>query len=62
MARRKLSEDEKKKEFSISINLLLNDKLENYLSVNGYSNKSKYIEKLIKDDLISRGEKFENNF
>jgi metal-responsive CopG/Arc/MetJ family transcriptional regulator len=62
MARRKLSEDEKKKEFSISINLLLNDKLENYLSDNGYSNKSKYIEKLIKDDLISRGETFENNF
>jgi len=62
MARRKLSEEEKKKEFSISVNILLNEKLENYLTENGYTNKSKYIEKLIKEDLISRGEKFEEDF
>lgn len=62
MSRQKLSDDEKKKEFSVSVNILLNEKLESYLTENGYTNKSKYIEKLIKDDLISRGEKFEEEF
>jgi len=62
MSRKKLSDDEKKKEFSVSVNILLNEKLESYLTENGYTNKSKYIEKLIKDDLISRGEKFEEEF
>ena len=62
MSRQKLSDDEKKKEFSVSVNILLNEKFESYLNENGYTNKSKYIEKLIKDDLISRGEKFEDEF
>ena len=62
MSRQKLSDDDKKKEFSVSVNILLNEKLESYLTENGYTNKSKYIEKLIKDDLISRGEKFEEEF
>ena len=29
---------------------------------NDYYNKSQYIEKLIKEDLIRRNEKFDNNF
>jgi len=56
MSRKKLSEDEKRKEFSISVNIILNDKLETYMEKNGYSNKSKYIEKLIREDLIKRNE------
>ena len=56
MSRKKLSEDEKRKEFSISVNIILNDKLEKYMEKNGYSNKSKYIEKLIREDLIKRNE------
>lgn len=51
MARRKLNEEDKKKEFSITVDIKLNEKLEKYLSENGYSNKSKYIEKLIKEDI-----------
>jgi len=62
MSRKKLSEEEKKKEFSISINIVLNDKLEKYMEENDYYNKSQYIEKLIKEDLIRRNEKFNNNF
>ena len=62
MSRKKLSEEEKRKEFSISINIVLNDKLEKYMEENDYYNKSQYIEKLIKEDLIRRNEKFDNNF
>jgi len=62
MSRKKLSEEEKKKEFSISINIVLNDKLEKYMEENDYYNKSQYIEKLIKEDLIRRNEKFNNSF
>lgn len=62
MARKKLSDEEKKKEVSISVNIILNEKLEKYLENNGYTNKSKYIEKLIKDDLKKRGENIDDNF
>lgn len=62
MARHKLSEEEKRKEFSISVDIKLNEKLEKYMIEKGYSNKSKYIEKLIKEDLINRGEKIDEQF
>lgn len=56
MARKKLKEEDKRKEFSVTVDIKLNDKLEKYLTENGYSNKSKYIEKLIKDDIeIKKG-------
>ena len=54
MARRKLNEEDKRKEFSITVDIKLNEKLEKYLIENGYTNKSKYIEKLIKDDIESK--------
>lgn len=56
MARQKLSEEDKKKEFSISINEKLNTILEEYLINKGITNKSKYIENLVKKDLKERGE------
>jgi len=54
MARKKLPEDVKKKEISITINEVVNDKLDIYLNKLGINNKSKYIEKLIKDDLKNK--------
>lgn len=62
MARQKLPEEEKKKDFSVSINMKLNDKLEEYLDSKGISNKSKYIEKLVKEDMKNRGEDIPENF
>ena len=62
MTRKKLSDNEKKKDLTFSVNILLNDKLEQYLEKNGISNKSKYIEKLIKEDLKNRGEKLDDEF
>jgi len=59
MVRKKLSEDEKRKNLTFSVNITLNEKLEKYMMNNGYFNKSKYIEKLIKDDLKNRGEQIE---
>lgn len=62
MARQKLTEDKKKKEFSITMNEKLNDILEKYMVDNGMSNKSKYIEDLVKKDLENRGENIEPDF
>ena len=62
MSRQKLSEENKKKEFSISINEKLNTILEEYLINKGITNKSKYIESLVKKDLKDRGENIETNF
>lgn len=62
MSRQKLSEENKKKEFSISINEKLNIILEEYLNNKGITNKSKYIENLVKKDLKDRGENIETIF
>lgn len=62
MSRNKMPDNEKRKDLTFSVSILLNEKLESFLTENGYTNKSKYIEKLIKDDLINRGEKFDDDF
>ena len=62
MSRKKLKKEDKRKELSISLDIFLNDKLEKYMSENGYDNKSKYIERLIKEDLTNRGENIEEKF
>ena len=54
MSRRKLSEEQKRKDLTVTVNIILNDKLEKYLEDNNISNKSKYVEKLIKDYLKNR--------
>lgn len=61
MARQKLPEDEKKKEFSVSINNKLDDKLEKYLLDKGIS-KSKYVANLVKEDMKKRGEDVQDDF
>ena len=62
MSRHKLRDNDKKKKFSISLSDKLNGILEDYMSKNGMSNKSKYIENLVKKDLENRGEKFNIDF
>ena len=62
MSRKKLKKEDKRQELSISLDIFLNDKLEKYMSENGYDNKSKYIERLIKEDLTNRGENIEEKF
>ena len=53
--------ESKKPKISVSINSDLNKLLEEYLQ-NINSNKSKYIENLIKKDFEERGLKFEPDF
>lgn len=62
MSRQKIQEDDKKKKFSISLNEKLNEMLEKYMTKNGVTNKSKYIENLVKKDLENRGEKINIDF
>lgn len=62
MSRKKINGEDKRKDFSITMDQKLNKILEEYLISKGISNKSKYIEKLIRYDLESKGEKFENDF
>jgi len=59
--RKKLEEEDKKRKLSITIDDELFDIFENYMQEIGNPNKTKYIEKLIKDDLKSRGF-IKNNF
>jgi len=56
MSRQKLPEKDKRKEFSITINEELNEILEKYMIEKNISNKSKYIEKLVTEDLKNNGE------
>lgn len=62
MSRNKLPEEDKKKEFSITMNEKLNNILEEYMIKNMMSNKSKYIENLIIEDMIKRGEDIKKEF
>jgi hypothetical protein len=59
--RKKLKEEEKKRKMTICIDEKLFDIFENYMLEIGNSNNTKYIEKLIKEDLISR-DIIKNNF
>ena len=60
--RRKLNDEDKKSNFSITMDEKLNSILEDFLTKKGISNKSKYIESLVKKDLEDKGEKFETDF
>jgi metal-responsive CopG/Arc/MetJ family transcriptional regulator len=62
MARKKLNDDEKRSNFSITMDEKLNNILEEYLIKKGISNKSKYIESLVKKDMIDRGEDIKEEY
>jgi len=59
MTRKKLSEQEKKKEFSISINKELYSLMEKYMIENNVKNRSKYVEHLVRKDMEKRGKDVE---
>jgi len=59
--RKKLTEEEKKKKMTICIDEKLFGIFENYMLEIGNPNKTKYIEKLIREDLISKN-MIKNNF
>lgn len=53
--RKKLNEEQKKRKMTITIDDSLFNVFEEYMVEIKMSNKTKYIEKLIKEDLIKRG-------
>ena len=56
MSRKKLSEEDKKRKFSISIDDKLYSLLEKYMVDNDIRNRSRYIEYLVRNDMKNRGE------
>ena len=61
MANRK-SEDKKKRKISFSVNEKLLDKLDEFLEKEEISKRSKYIEKLIREDMEKRGKDVSKDF
>jgi metal-responsive CopG/Arc/MetJ family transcriptional regulator len=60
--RHKIPEDKKKVNVNLTIDTLLNQILEEYMEENEISNKSKYIEKLIREDFERKGKNIEREF
>jgi len=58
----KKSEDKKKRKISFSVNEKLLDKLDYYLDKNEIPKRSRYIEKLIREDMEKRGKNIEKEF
>jgi hypothetical protein len=61
MARKKLLDEEKKSKLSITIDARLDDVLEDYLDAHKLT-RSKYIEKLIREDFERKGKNIEREF
>lgn len=60
--RKKIADDKKRTNARITIDSELFQILEEYLSENNISNRSKYIEKLIREDFERRGKIIEREF
>jgi metal-responsive CopG/Arc/MetJ family transcriptional regulator len=58
----KKSEDKKKRKISFSVNEKLLDKLDNFLDENEIPKRSRYIEKLIREDMEKRGKNIDKEF
>jgi len=61
MAREKLPEDKKKPKIGVTINIELDEILNKYLEKSG-TNRSKYIENLIRKDFENRGMEIKPDF
>jgi len=61
MSRKKLTEEQKKKKVGLSIDKKLMEFFDGYLEENKHK-RSKYIEKLIREDLKNKGHDPEPNF
>ena len=62
MANRKKSEESKKKKISFSMNEKLLNKFDEFLEKEDISKRSKYIEKLIREDMERRGKDVSKDF
>lgn len=60
--RHKIPDDKKKVKTAISIDEKLSDLFEKFLKDKGISNRSRYIEELIRKDMESRGENTDREF
>jgi len=60
--RHKIPENKKKVNVNVTIDTQLNQILEEYMEENDISNRSKYIEKLIREDFERKGKIIERNF
>jgi metal-responsive CopG/Arc/MetJ family transcriptional regulator len=58
----KKSEDKRKRKISFSVNEKLLDKLDDFLDKNEIPKRSRYIEKLIREDMEKRGKNIEKEF
>jgi len=61
MARKKISDDKKKRKTVVTVNEKLLEKFDDFLDKNNI-NRSNYIEKLVEDDMKKRNEDFDKNF
>jgi metal-responsive CopG/Arc/MetJ family transcriptional regulator len=62
MANKKKSEENKKKKISFSVNEKLLNKFDEFLEKEDISKRSKYIEKLIREDMERRGKDVSKDF
>jgi metal-responsive CopG/Arc/MetJ family transcriptional regulator len=62
MPRNKLKEDKKKIKTGVTINREVVELMDELLEDIGNTNRSRYIEKLIREDLEKRGKNIEKNF
>jgi metal-responsive CopG/Arc/MetJ family transcriptional regulator len=60
--RKKIPDDKKKVKTAISIDEKLSDLLEKHLTENKISNRSRYIEELIRKDMEARGKNVDRDF
>jgi metal-responsive CopG/Arc/MetJ family transcriptional regulator len=62
MPRNKLKEDKKKIKTGVTINSEVVELMDELLEDMGNTNRSRYIDKLIREDLEKRGKKIERDF
>lgn len=60
--RHKIPDDKKKEKITLTIDEKIIDLFDKYLDDNEISNKSKYIENLIRKDMKERGKKIDRKF
>jgi metal-responsive CopG/Arc/MetJ family transcriptional regulator len=60
--RKKVQEDKKKVDIGVTIDTELFDIMNEYLEKNNISNRSKYVENLIREDFERKGKKIEREF
>jgi metal-responsive CopG/Arc/MetJ family transcriptional regulator len=62
MPRKKIQEDKKKVKTGVTINIDVVEMMDELIEDIGNTNRSKYIEKLIREDFKKRGKKIEKTF